>query len=268
MNYIVTNTPENNNYFLLFKCGDTAGLKYVYDNLYRPISFYGRQILEDSFEVDTILQDSFLRAWEFRGRITSMLHLFRFIRMSVRWGCYGYLSERRSKFQRCLVPLERIENSGLGTYDPDQEDGQERWCKKDLECLALIEDAIPYLPADKQIVLKHYLDNKCTHREIGERFAASYQHISTEIQESIAMLRSMLVAPQPKLQSIDPLVLRNHSLLTEGQVLVYNLRHHQKYSFDRIAQEMNIPLTEAISQYVSANKTLKIHENSKKHCYA
>jgi len=273
MSYITANTPENNNYFLLFTRGDATGLSYVYDNLYKPIFFYARRIIEDPFEIDSILQDSFLRAWDFRARVTSMLHLFRFIRMRVRWGCYSYLNEKRSKFQRSLMPLDFIENSNFCACDPNQEKLQDNLSEKEMERLALLENAIPYLPVNKQTILRYYLNNRLTYREIAQQFAASYQHISTEMQESIVMLKSMLVASSQdnlfKSKAKRQPKLSGH--MTDMQVQIYNLRHHKKYNFERIAQEINSPLPEVINQYISANqilKTLNKYESTKNRCYA
>jgi len=270
--YITTNSPENNTHFHLFKLGDETGLNYIYNNLYKPIFYYARRIIEDSFAINSILQEAFLRAWDFRTRMTSMLHLFRFIRLCVRWGCYEYLRKKVSKFHRSFMHLEFLENSHYASFNPEDEPESRYLSEKDHEHLERIEKAIPYLPANRQTIIRLYMLYGLNYKEIAQRFAAPYQHITTEIQESIESLKSMLLAPAQK----QAVIRKNHhdnytAHLPPEQVQIYKLRHQDKYSFDRISQETNRPLADVVNQYVSANQTLqkiRKHGNKKNHCYA
>lgn len=270
--YIITSSPENNTHFHLFKLGDEKGLSYIYSNLYKPIFYYARRIIEDSFVINSILQDAFLRAWDFRTRMTSMLHLFRFIRLCVQWGCFEYLRKKVNKFHHSFTHLEYLENSHYASFPPEEEAEYSHLSGKDLERLERIEKAIPYLPANRQTIIRLYVLYGLNYKEIAKRFAAPYQHITTEIQESIESLKSMLLTPTQKQTTIR----KNHqdnytAYLTPEQAQIYKLRHQDKYSFDRISHETNRPLAEVVNQYVSANQTLqkiRKHGNKKNHCYA
>lgn len=270
--YITTTTLENNYYFQLFKAGDETGLNYIYNNLYKPIFYYARRITEDSFVINSILQEAFLRAWDFRTRMTSMLHLFRFIRLCVRWGCYEYLRKKVSKFHRSFTHLEFLENSHYASSNPEEEAEYSYLSGKDLERLERIEKAIPYLPANRQTIIRLYMLYGYNYKAIAKRFAAPYQHITTEIQESIESLKSMLLAPPQKQATISRSHQDNYTTyLTPEQAQIYQLRHQDKYSFDRISHETNRPLADVINQYVLANQTLqkiRKHGNKKNHCYA
>jgi len=270
--YITTGTLENITHFQLFKAGGETGLNYIYNNLYKSVFYYAKRIIEDSFVINSILQEAFLRAWDFRTRMTSMLHLFRFIRLCVRWGCYEYLRKKVSKFHRSFMHLEFLENSHYASFNPENEPESLHLSGKDLERLERIEKAIPYLPANRQTIIRLYMLYGLNYKEIAKRFAAPYQHITTEIQESIESLKSMLLVP-PQKQTTSR---KNHqdnytAYLTPEQAQVYKLRHRDKYSFDRISQETNRPLADVVNQYVSANQTLqkiRKHGNKKNHCYA
>lgn len=270
--YITNSSPENDTYFRLFLRGDETGLNYIYNNLYKPIFYYARRIIEDAFVINSILQEAFLRTWDFRTRMTSMLHLFRFIRLCVRWGCYEYLRKKISKFHRSFMHLEFLENSHYASFNPEDELESRYLSGRDLERLERIEKAIPYLPANRQTIIRLYMLYGLNYKEIAKRFAAPYQHITTEIQESIESLKSMLLAPPQKQATIS----RNHqdnytTYLTPEQAQIYKLRHQDKHSFDRISQETNRPLADVVNQYVLANQTLqkiRKHGNKKNHCYA
>lgn len=269
--YINNNSPENDAHFRLFLRGDETGLTYIYNNLYKPIFYYARRIIDDSFVINSILQEAFLRAWEFRTRMTCMLHLFRFIRLCVRWGCYEYLRKKVSKFHRSFMHLEYLENSHYASFSPEEEVESSQLSGKDIERLERIEKAIPYLPANRQTIIRLYMLYGLNYKEIAKRFAAPYQHITTEIQESIESLKSMLLAPPQKKAIIRKSYQDNYTTnLTPEQAQIYKLRHLNKYGFDRISQETKQPLAEVVNQYVLATQTLQKtqkHGNKKNHRY-
>ncbi|MBS0027712.1 sigma-70 family RNA polymerase sigma factor [Chitinophaga sp. 2R12] len=255
----------------MFLRGDETGLNYIYNNLYKPIFYYARRIIEDSFVINSILQEAFLRAWDFRTRMISMLHLFRFIRLCVRWGCYEYLRKKVSKFHSSFMYLEFLENSHHASFNPEEEVESLQLSGKDIERLERIEKAIPYLPTNRQTIIRLYMLHGLNYKEIAKRFAAPYQHITTEIQESIESLKSMLMPPLPKHATIRKKYHDNYTAhLTPEQAQIYKLRHQDKYNFDRISQEINRPLADVVNQYVSANQTLqkaRNHGNKKNHRY-
>lgn len=75
----------NTYYFQLFKAGDEAGLKYIYDKMRRPLQRYGRQLCDDDFLIGSIMQDGFLRVWQLREKVCSLFHLFCFVKLIMRW---------------------------------------------------------------------------------------------------------------------------------------------------------------------------------------
>jgi Sigma-70, region 4 len=168
--------------------------------------------------------------------------------------------------------LEFLENSHYASFNPEEEAEYSHLSGKDLERLERIEKAIPYLPANRQTIIRLYMLYGLNYKEIAKRFAAPYQHITTEIHESIESLKSMLLVPQQKQAIIRKNYQDNYTaFLTPEQAQIYKLRHQYKYSFDRISQETNRQLADVVNQYVSANQTLqkiRKHGNKKNHCYA
>jgi len=168
--------------------------------------------------------------------------------------------------------LEFLENSHYASFNPEEEQEYTHLSRKDIERLERIEKAIPYLPNNRQTIIRLYMLYGLNYKEIAKRFAAPYQHITTEIQESIESLKSMLLAPPQKKATVRKSHHDNYTAhLTPEQAQIYKLRHEDKYSFDRISQETNRPLADVLNQYVSANQTLqkiRKHGNKKNHCYA
>lgn len=191
--YITTETIENKTHFELFRSGYEIGFNYIYERLYKPVLYYANRITGDEFANHTIVQEAFLRAWQFRERMTSMLHLFRFIRLCTRWGCYDYFRQPANRFYRQLIHPEYLEDFKAAAYDPEIESENTSFSAMELERLKLVKDAIPFLPGNRQTIMTLYFRYGLSLKEIAIRFAAPYQHISQEVQESISALKSMIL---------------------------------------------------------------------------
>ncbi|PZR16549.1 MAG: hypothetical protein DI539_17630 [Flavobacterium psychrophilum] len=260
--YITTSTPQNQTHFLLFKKGEETGFNYVYGHLYKPVLYYANRITGDEFANHTIVQEAFLRAWQFRERMTSMLHLFRFIRLCTRWGCYDYFRQPANRFYRQLIHPEHLEDFKAVAYYPETEDEQVAFSEIEMERINLVKDAIPYLPGDRQTIMTLYFKYGLSLKQIASRFAAPYQHISQEVQESIGALKSMILRikmqePACQISSGSSPPAQWKELLSDRQIQICQLRLEQQYGFDRIAQELNIPMWQALKEYVSAHEILK-----------
>lgn len=260
--YITTNSPENQSYFLLYQKGEEVAFTYIYEHLYKPVLYYANRITGDEFANHTIVQEAFLRAWQFRERMTSMLHLFRFIRLCTRWGCYDYFRQPANRFYRQLIHPEYLEDHQAAAYDPDKEEELAGFSNTEQERFNLVKDAIPYLPGNRQTIMTLYFRYGFSLKEIASRFAAPYQQISQEVQESINSLKKMILRiklTEPAYQiasgSSPPSHWSKH--LNDLQIKICQLRLERQYNFDRIAQELNIPLWQALKEYVSAQEILK-----------
>lgn len=260
--YITTSTPENLSYFLLFQRGEESGFTYIYEHLYKPVLYYANRITGDEFANQTIVQEAFLRAWQFRARMTSMLHLFRFIRLCTRWGCYDYFRQPSNRFYRQLIHPEYFEDYKAVAYDPEKEEELSGLSSMEQERINLVKDAIPYLSGNRQTIMTLHFRYGLSLKEIASRFAAPYQQISQEVQESIIALKKMILRvklPEPACQVTSDCSPPPHwnRLLSDQQIKVCQLRMEQQYGFERIAQELKIPVWQALKEYVSAHEVLK-----------
>lgn len=118
-----------------------------------------------------------------------MLHLFRFIRPYTRWGCYDYFRRPANRFYRQLIHPEYLEDHKAAAYDPDKEEELAGLSNTEQERINLVKDAIPYLPGNRQTIMTLYFRYGLSLKEISNRFAAPYQQISLEVQESIPRVK-------------------------------------------------------------------------------
>ena len=252
---ITTRTPENDAQLLRFTNGEEAALTYVYTRLYKPVLRYALRITGDEFASHTIVQEAFLRAWQCRQRMTSMLHLLRFIRLCTRWGCYDHFRQPATRFGRRLLHADCLDHAPAAACHPEAAAEQAAAAAREQERIALVQRAIPYLPGNRPTILALHFRYGLSLKQIARRFAAPCQHISREVQESIGALQRMIGRAKPA----GPAAPRpgREELLNERQRRICQLRLERQYGFDQIARELGIPVWLALQEYVSAHELLK-----------
>jgi RNA polymerase sigma factor (sigma-70 family) len=248
-------TLTSEDYYTGFRDGDEKALEYVYTRYYGPLCNDARQILRDEFTVSCIVHEAFLKGWEFRETMENMRHIYCFIRQDIRWKCYSFLANPLNRFHSSLIHYEGVANF---FYPADAEEEDHGLAEKKLKA---IEEALPYLPANRQTIMTLYFRYGYSYKRIAARFGTSKQAISVEVQKSLESLKKIVhaqkkltvktTAPtnnirQPNTENMDP----------EMQH-IFKLRYEQKHSFAAIAERMNVPQGYVQQQYVIAHRRLR-----------
>ncbi len=236
-----------------FADGSEAGLSRLYTLYHSPLIKCGLRIVQDYFAVENIVQDAFLKAWTFRHRLNSYMHAYRFMRMNVKWDCYDYYKKPEYR----LVVYSEYE-----TY-PDAEnhlqaaDQKDDICK-DEEMLKSIYKIIPYLPPDRQTILKLYFKYGFSYKQIAKRYGSNIQSITKEIYESLGYLKNVIHAKrQITVSPSATLVRKGAEECLSGEMLqLFKLRYEGKLPFDVIANKMNLSQAYVQQQYVIAHRKL------------
>jgi RNA polymerase sigma-70 factor (ECF subfamily) len=259
---------HDDDYYTAFRNGDEKAFEYVYTQYYQPLYRYGRQIVDDEFAANCIVNEAFLKSWKFHKSMESMRHIYCFIRQDVNWKCYAYLRNPSNRFHRTLVHTEYLANlPGM----PGEEEEEHSLADKKLKA---IEEALPYLPGNRQTIMTLYFKYGYSYKRIAQRFGTSNRAISLEVQRSLESLRKMVHA-QKTLNERKPLMLvhaqkkfnaRKH-LKSSGQLnteamdeqtrQIFTLRYVEKQDFSRIAETMGIPLAQVQQHYIMAHRMIK-----------
>lgn len=249
-------TLQHEDYYIGFKDGDETALNYVYSRYYQTLFYHGKRIVYDEFAVSCIVQEAFLKGWQFREKMESMRHIYCFIRQDVNWKCYAYLSNPSNRFHRNLVGDGAVEKYSDYFFDCQAEDVN----FFDDEKLKVIEEALPYLPADRQTIMTLYFKNGLSYKKIARRFGTSNQAISVEVQKSLESLKKIVHA-QKKL-AVKTVTTINHTgersveNMDAEMQQIFKLRYEQKQSFASIAERMNVTQGYVQQQYVIAHRKL------------
>jgi RNA polymerase sigma factor (sigma-70 family) len=251
---IVSAKAESEFHFEQFVKGEEASLAYIYMKLYKKIRRYGLRIVQDDFVVNTIIQDAFLKVWGFRERMTSMNHVERFLKLTVRWECMHYYRNRLETLYRKALRINWLETweipEQMVTDDIDTTENR----------LHRVRALIPKLPGERQrVIMTFYAKDGMSIQQIARRLHGSPQAIATELRQALAGLCA-LVEPGRKTASSARQVVKTEIRPIPGMsneaAHIVTLRRDMKYSFGQIADLLKLPQPYVQKQYVEACKIL------------
>lgn len=256
MNCGISNSAQDYEYFLQLTRGEEAGLAYLYRLFHKKLISHGLRIASDEFVVNSSIQEAFLKAWNFRERLTSVLHTYRFLRLNVTWKCYNYYREPGRLHNRILY-TDNIESYADIFY---QQENTEQVFALTEERLQSIYKVLPYLPATRKTIFTLYFKYGLSYKQIAQRFASSSQAINHELQKGIEQLKKV-IHTKKKLDNIRSTVVNDRATVypecLQGELLqLFRLRYENKWSFETIAEQMNLPLPHVQQQYITAHRLL------------
>ncbi len=254
---------DNHNHFIQFSQGDEGGLTHLYKLFYKQLVKHGLRIVSDEFVVTSSIQEAFLKAWNFRERLTSALHTYRFLRLNVTWKCYDYYRQPDRRNSR-IIYTDNLDYYTGASCMPEQEDnGQPPYA--DEEMVQTIYNVMPYLPANRQTILTLYFKYGFSYKQIAKRFATSNQAVRIELQKGLEQLKKVihakkkLDAPVNVIKSQLP-----YNEILDGELLqLFRFRYELKLGFDAIAAKMNLSQAYVQQQYVTAH--IRIQQMTKRY---
>ena len=164
------------------KLGDQRAYTEIYDRYKTPLQQHAYKKLGNMDEVEDILQELFIHLWDKRERLvfTSSLsgYLFTAVRNSI-FNLY-YKKQRETTYLDSLRDFI------------DREESITELIMREKECGMIIEKEILALPPRMREVFLLSKNDGLTHKQIAERFGTSEQTVSTQIRNSLKVLRVRL----------------------------------------------------------------------------
>ena len=254
--------------FLLGTFIQEAAYNDLYKKHFKSAFRYGMYMLNDAFIIENIVQEAFLKLWDFRETITGIEHALRFLKQNVRWECHAYFRSPVSRFHRRFTHLDALEeyDTVFVLYEPGEEEDQLKENQ-----LKAIKNMLPFLQAGKEKSwMKLYYADGLSHKQIALRYHVSITKVQLGLAKSINKLKAMIVRPESLFSTtIAPSDLGSRIWLydVEGlnreQSQIYRLRTESKYDFKRIAKYLNLPQSYVQQQYVKAWKLAGLQKRDK-----
>lgn len=243
--------------FELLKRGDPAALEKIHALYNRRIFWLGKKIIDDKFVVETLVQDTFLRLWEYREKMETPLHILFFLRFVMKRNCYSHYSKPRNKFFRTVKSLESFENHQdyLGGYDPADAVQNLKDQESDQRFFDMVNTALPLISPERKhlidLCLKYGFRYKAIAQVMGKGSTETVNEVKRAIEDikKIVDRPNMLERKKKKEESED-----KQKEVSERQSQVLKLRCEMNHSFAAIAQELNLTPKEVQEEFMAAYK--------------
>ncbi len=164
-----------------FVAGDPVAFRKVYDAYKDKLLAYSLKFTKSVPDAEEVVQQSFIRLWEFRGRINPNRPLDPYVYRIVRNCAFDYLKEvaraarLKEDLQSVLVAPSYQENLSAN------------------QCAEMAQRAIEMLPEKRQIIFRMNYDEDMTHQEIAEALQISIHTVKSQLVKATKTVRLLLL---------------------------------------------------------------------------
>jgi DNA-directed RNA polymerase specialized sigma subunit len=263
LHHISMESQKTNLYLTLFKQGNQRAMDFIYRRSFHSLLLFGKGLIDDEFLVSCILHECYLKAWEHRQRMQSLAHIYRFIRMNLRWQILRHIEQSRRTIYGQTLLVDHFDKT-IGDFEDPTEDIEK--CEQDILRLEMITESMKYLPLESGQIASLYFKQGLTRRQIANRLGTNTRQISCQIERSIEQIKSIVHAAPIKNHSLSQTqqVCIKPDILDDQQAMVYDLRKNHKLSFGDIARRLGFPQTQVQQQYIKAHQLIEDHNAEKK----
>lgn len=251
--------------YLLLKKGDPNSLAPIYARYQRILFWLGKQMLEDDFMVETLIQDVFLKLWLHRDAIESPNHILGFLRFVLKRDCLTYYSSPQNKFTKLINSLERYENykDYLAGYDPAHDKEHLHQQEAEQKRLDEVKKVLNFLDSKRKHLLELCLEYGFQYKPIAEAMGSSVTDISSEVSRAINDLRNIIKGssfepPNEKVSAHE----QPWDKISHQQLEILKRRFEQKASFSVIAQELHLSEKEVHREFLFVYQYLQNQNNT------
>lgn len=249
-------TPiEERNMLLGLRQGRESALQYFYNKYYKMLLWYGMSLLWDEFTISCIVQEAFLKIWEYRERMESPRHIYCFLRQEVTWKTYAWLRKPSNRFVRQWVRNGETEMYSDDFARYEAEDTALRHAY-DEERSQLIRQAISFLPPTYQNLMELYLTHGVGYRQLAKRMGATSQRVSQDVKKALDKIRAIIHAQKSITSATDKREMPDNQVLDGEMLVIFKMRYEQRLPFDTIAYKTGNSIADVQRQYLQAHKKL------------
>ena len=252
--------PSKDRKYELLKKGSTSALSEIHAIYHRRIYWLGRSLIEDSFVVETLVQDTFLKLWVNRESIESPQHIFNFLRFVMARECRYFYARPANKFSRKVHSLENFDNyqDYMAGFDLVEDDGHLEDQKSEQRDFDRIKKVLAVLRPERRRLIELCLKYGFRYKAIASVMGTSTTETSREVKLAIIDIKTVIDQGQvlkSKKGSSDAIKIQGN--MTEEQARILKLRCEEQYSFAAIAKELELSQKDVHKEFMVAYRFLQ-----------
>lgn len=250
------------------KEGSSFALERFYQRYHRMLFWFGKEMINDDFVVENLVQDCFLKLWQQREKIESTKHIFFFLRLVMKRECITYYTRPHNQFHRSIHRLEYYDNYDDYLLKDDLTKDKKHHKDQELaqQAIEKVERILPLLSTKQQRLIKLCLKFGFEYKAIAQPMGSSVTKIYNEVQQAIDVIKKII--HQSDLLKTSSSIRHSYSIqedITESQAKVFQLRCEQKLSFNEIAEKLGQHPKEVYQNFSIAYQYLQQqHKDQKK----
>ena len=176
-------TTKGDDWFLLFRDGDRDAFRKVYEQYFRPVSYFALKVLRDDTYAEDIVSETFRKAWDNRQKFATLRHLENFLYLVTRNGCISHLRSIRVMETSTKEWVRIASNTESEASPVDLERVQAR-------VLEIVFEKLQELPGGN-VLRMSYIEGKST-KQIATELQISENNVYIIKSRSLKTLRMML----------------------------------------------------------------------------
>lgn len=250
---------------VLFKEGDERGLNYIYDRFFAYLFFRVSKTTGDECSAQSIVHESFLRLWLCRDQANSLADIFDFLKAQVRIGIGFYFKKSSTRFQRSLLQLDAIDDyqEFMLADEVEEEDNEDNLYldqqEKDRKLqLDKLQEVLPHINKQQQLFIRLCLKYSFNYERIAYYLGGiSDYEVSLQVERAIATLKAVFESSQ-KIESVKSASsMKLEGELSDEQASIFRMRYELQYSFEQIAEALNLSASRVRLLFVQAHAEIK-----------
>jgi len=250
--------------------GEEQGLAYFYQLYFIPYVKRAERFVKDDAVAAYITQEAFLRLWLLRKTLNDVGGIEHFLFKQIREAAGAYYRKSSTRFQRSLLRLDAIEDYQefmLG-YEIEREeeegtvylDALEEEKQKQLD---RVHALLPNLSQQQQLFIKLCLQYSFNYDRIAWHLGGiSDYEVAVKIEKTIATIKATLCDGQKLEVMTKPKRFKCEGGLSEEQAQILNMRYELQYSFEEIAEALNLEDTQVKKLFVAAYAVIKTKKSA------
>lgn len=164
-----------------FIAGDPVAFRKVYDTYKNQLFAYCLKFTKSAPDAEEVVQQAFIRLWEFRHNIDPNRPLNPYVYRVARNCAFDYLKEA-ARTARLKEDLRSVLSSAHYQDGPTAD-----------EYVQIAQQAIETLPEKRQIIFRMSYDEGMTHQQIAESLQLSVHTVKSQLVKATKSLRLHLL---------------------------------------------------------------------------